>query len=261
MPIDIARLLIDNALMDEKLTGKRIRQARLMAELSQKEFAQSVGVDASTVWRWEKENRPPSSEVIAKIAEVLGTSVAYLLGETNNPKSQASEIEKEVHRIMKGIVEESGGLTISQTDLDAPYILGKYAEKPRYEPKEFHPITPEDERQNEFDKIAKKILNPHSEPIEGAKASPRHTRTRISENKDENSTDKLQASQDLDDLVRELASINPDLIVNFRTTKQHWKDLSPDTKKKIAQGMMFVLGLAELREEDGFRTPKSDEDL
>ncbi len=76
-----------------------------------------------------------------------------------------------------------------------------------------------------------------------------------------NAESKFQASRDLDELIQELASINPDLIVNFRTTRQNWKNLPPETKKRIAQGMLFVLGLGELKEEDGFRTPQSDEDL
>ena len=51
----------------------------------QKEFADRIGVESITVYKWEVGSMNPSLHTAAKIAIALKTSVAYLIGETNNP--------------------------------------------------------------------------------------------------------------------------------------------------------------------------------
>ena len=57
---------------------------------------------------------------------------------------------------------------------------------------------------------------------------------------------QTQAGQDLDALIKELASKNPDLIIRLRSTAQSLDELSDDAKQAIADGLKYVLGLAEL---------------
>lgn len=57
---------------------------------------------------------------------------------------------------------------------------------------------------------------------------------------------QTQAGQDLDTLIKELASKNPDLVIHLRSTAQNLKDLSDEAKQAIADGLKYVLGLAEL---------------
>lgn len=59
---------------------------------------------------------------------------------------------------------------------------------------------------------------------------------------------QTEAAQDLDRLIRELASKNPDLIIRLRSTAQSLDELSDDAKQAIADGLKYVLGLAELDE-------------
>lgn len=59
-------------------------------------------------------------------------------------------------------------------------------------------------------------------------------------------TPQTQAGQDLDALIKELASKNPDLVIHLRSTAQNLKDLSDEAKQAIADGLKYVLGLAEL---------------
>ena len=59
-------------------------------------------------------------------------------------------------------------------------------------------------------------------------------------------TPQTQAGQDLDTLIKELASKNPDLVIHLRSTAQNLKDLSDEAKQAIADGLKYVLGLAEL---------------
>jgi transcriptional regulator with XRE-family HTH domain len=62
-----------------------IRKAREAKGLSQPQLASLVGVDVNTVWRWEKAKASPASPTLSKIAIALNTTVAYLLGETDDP--------------------------------------------------------------------------------------------------------------------------------------------------------------------------------
>lgn len=52
--------------------------------MSQDALAEAVGVQRNTVWRWENDRSSPSRS-IQSLASVLKTSVAYLLGETDDP--------------------------------------------------------------------------------------------------------------------------------------------------------------------------------
>ena len=63
------------------------RTNKLMTEryLSKKEMAERLGMEYLTFWRKLKGKRGIDVVLLMKIAQVLGTSVAYLLGETDNP--------------------------------------------------------------------------------------------------------------------------------------------------------------------------------
>lgn len=66
--------------MDESL-GARIKKARTVAGMTQKELAQQVGVPYQTLQFWENGKRKPKIENIRKIADALNTSWYALLGE------------------------------------------------------------------------------------------------------------------------------------------------------------------------------------
>jgi len=72
---------------------------------------------------------------------------------------------------------------------------------------------------------------------------PAHTGTSSQKLAD---TPQTQAGQDLDALIKELASKNPDLIIRLRSAAQSLDELSDDAKQAIADGLKYVLGLAEL---------------
>ena len=65
-----------------------------------------------------------------------------------------------------------------------------------------------------------------------------------------------QASQDLDVLIKELASKNPDLIVRLRNTSANVKEMSEEAKQTMADGLKYVLGLAELDDLPRLKRPK-----
>lgn len=53
-------------------TGKRIKDARRKADLTQKELGAKLGVAYQTVAQWENDLRKPKIETLTRIAEALG---------------------------------------------------------------------------------------------------------------------------------------------------------------------------------------------
>ncbi|SEA68212.1 Helix-turn-helix [Desulfuromusa kysingii] len=65
--------------MDEENLGDRIRLKRKKNGLSQAELGQRIGVSQNTVNRFEGGHRTPDAHVVARIADVLGCSLAWLI--------------------------------------------------------------------------------------------------------------------------------------------------------------------------------------
>lgn len=72
--------------------AERLKKAREDRGLTQEYLSQAVGTTVSTVWRWEKGQRSPSKNALSRIALALNTSVAYLIGETNDPVRYAESL-------------------------------------------------------------------------------------------------------------------------------------------------------------------------
>jgi transcriptional regulator with XRE-family HTH domain len=61
--------------------GQRIKQARRSLNLTQRELADRLHVDTSTVGKWETDpSRRPSRDLMPNIAKVLHRSIAWLEG-------------------------------------------------------------------------------------------------------------------------------------------------------------------------------------
>lgn len=60
--------------------GIRIKTARINAGLTRKELAEKLGVNVTTITRYENENRSPDPETLASLADILNVSVDYLVG-------------------------------------------------------------------------------------------------------------------------------------------------------------------------------------
>jgi transcriptional regulator with XRE-family HTH domain len=82
---------------DGMFSGKRLSELRVKRGLTQLELAEKLGVSFHTILRWEKERRFPDVFHLSILADVLETSVAYLMGEKKNGsgKYYARDIDKE----------------------------------------------------------------------------------------------------------------------------------------------------------------------
>lgn len=63
--------------------GRRIKELRVEAELSQKALAEKTGIKQNTVAQYERGVAKPSLEVLVKLAVVFQTTTDYLLGLTD----------------------------------------------------------------------------------------------------------------------------------------------------------------------------------
>lgn len=62
--------------------GKKIALLRKDLGLNQRELANSLNTSVSVISRYERDEMVPSVDTAKKIAEILGSTVGYLLGET-----------------------------------------------------------------------------------------------------------------------------------------------------------------------------------
>ncbi|MEC5173631.1 helix-turn-helix transcriptional regulator [Chryseobacterium nepalense] len=62
--------------------GKKLRECREAKNLSQKDLARLLNTSYSVIGNYERDEMIPSIEVAKNIAKILGTTVGYLLGET-----------------------------------------------------------------------------------------------------------------------------------------------------------------------------------
>jgi transcriptional regulator with XRE-family HTH domain len=78
----------------QTLIPERLLSAREQLHLSKAEAARRIGLTSASYVRYEAGDRCPSPQVIMTIAEKLGTSVAFLLGETDDFSPDIIRISK-----------------------------------------------------------------------------------------------------------------------------------------------------------------------
>lgn len=71
--------------------GERIRLLRKVKDLKQEDVAQWVDVSGSAVGSWERAQREPSIDMVAKLAMKFGVTADYLIGLTDEPTGASKE--------------------------------------------------------------------------------------------------------------------------------------------------------------------------
>ena len=100
--------VIYNGNMPQQLSRQRPKQgARLMelrktAHLTQTELAELVGETQTNIAYWEQSDKPPRSDVIPKLAEVLGVHVTAFLAMDRPPLRRNGPVGK-VQRVFEDV--------------------------------------------------------------------------------------------------------------------------------------------------------------
>lgn len=74
--------------------AKRLKEARVRAELTQEEVAALAGVTKSAVSSWENGTREPSIEKIHKLMDILGVPAGFLFGDPRGVAEDTADIGK-----------------------------------------------------------------------------------------------------------------------------------------------------------------------
>jgi len=69
--------------MKQIIFGKRLSEVRKDKKLSQDELAKKLDMQGAVIGRYERDEVKPSIEVAAKIAQALGVSLDYLVGNSD----------------------------------------------------------------------------------------------------------------------------------------------------------------------------------
>lgn len=93
--------------------GKRIKEARLQKNYTQKDLAKLLNVKSTTVSGWELERNEPSLETLKKMSNILGISFDYL-ARVNQNSGNVEHIDlKEEPKVIS-----YGGKPISKEDME-----------------------------------------------------------------------------------------------------------------------------------------------
>lgn len=101
------------------MLGKRLKVARMEANLMQKEAAQKLGISNTTLSQYEKGQRNPDPTTLSKLANLYGVSVDWLLdrkleksqdnlNEDKDTTLSILDLEEAIEKIEKGKVHFGG---------------------------------------------------------------------------------------------------------------------------------------------------------
>ena len=111
---------------------QRIKQIMAEKHLSPTKIAGELGINYTTLWRRLNGEREINIDFLVKLADILGTSVAFLLGETDDPyldlssvtavenngsgPARVSKVTLDLEKIIKDLVYEHPDLAIGFRD-------------------------------------------------------------------------------------------------------------------------------------------------
>lgn len=97
--------------MTKETVSARIKEKRKGQRLTQQELADKIGVSLMTVLRWEKGERTPNALIMPQIAEVLNTSVEYLMGlQSSSEIPPVSQVEPKKEAVSSPTMAYWGGV-------------------------------------------------------------------------------------------------------------------------------------------------------
>lgn len=65
--------------------GERLEKLLRERKMTQERFAELLGVNPAMISYYKTGKRKPSVEILVKMAQILGVTISYLIGETDDP--------------------------------------------------------------------------------------------------------------------------------------------------------------------------------
>ena len=131
--------------------GSRIKGLREQHRLSQKELAELLNVNSSTLSQYESDKRIPSDDIKIRIANYFNVSTDYLLGNskitTLNQKDELdiakriealeADLENQENLMMHGEILDDETRELVKASLATAVRMSKIAAKEKFTPKKF----------------------------------------------------------------------------------------------------------------------------
>lgn len=73
--------------------SQRLKQLRKEKKVTQEQLAKIIGVERSSVGKYESSSVTPSPDVLARMSDYFGVSIDYLLGKVSNEKNADSPLK------------------------------------------------------------------------------------------------------------------------------------------------------------------------
>ena len=104
--------------------GERLRKLR-EGKYTQEELAEKMNVHNITISKWENGVQTPHSSRIAELAQILGTTPGYLLGNTDSSESEAEspKVLSAVKDTGKTLVYERNGERLELPPTEESYAI------------------------------------------------------------------------------------------------------------------------------------------
>lgn len=84
--------------------GKKLKELRLQAGLTQKQLAERLGVTKSVVSFYELQERSPSPDVLIKLSGIFHVSTDYLLGLERKNVIDISDLTAEQTDVIESLI-------------------------------------------------------------------------------------------------------------------------------------------------------------
>lgn len=99
--------------------SERIIELRKQKEYSQQELADKIKISRAQMNRYENQGIQPPADVLKKLADVLGTSIDYLVNGDSGEKAQATLKDAkalEQYRVLAGLPEGEKNIILRVVD-------------------------------------------------------------------------------------------------------------------------------------------------
>lgn len=97
------------------MDGTRITAARKALGMSQQDLANALGTSQAAIHRYETGDRDPKSGTVVKLASVLGVTVSYLLGVSEDMRNVETDPDPRLNEIVdayRNVTEEGRRLLL-----------------------------------------------------------------------------------------------------------------------------------------------------